>query len=133
MTIVLRDSLGGNSLTRMITTIHSEDYNLDESISTCKFAMRVAMIKNSLLRNEKIDPSVLIARLKRENTELKAEIMQLRNGDMKEYLTEDDRERCQDMVKQYLKDPDLSKNLVVTDQLMTYECFKIMKMMILKL
>jgi kinesin family member 6/9 len=133
MTIVLRDSLGGNSLTKMITTIHSEDNFLDESISTCKFAMRVAMIKNSLLKNEKIDPEVLIARLKKENSELKAELLQLRNGEMKEFLTEEDRERCRNMVKQYVQDPDLSKNLIVTDQLMTYECFKIMKMMILKL
>lgn len=91
MTIVLRDSLGGNSITKMITTIHSEEDNLEESISTCKFAMRVAMVKNSLIRNEKIDPSVLIERLKRENAELKAEIVQLRNGNVKEYLTEEDR------------------------------------------
>lgn len=117
----------------MITTIHSEEDNLEESISTCKFAMRVAMVKNSLIRNEKIDPSVLIERLKRENAELKAEIVQLRNGNVKEYLTEEDRQTCESMVKQYILNPDLSRNLVVTDQLMTYECFKIMKMIILKL
>jgi kinesin family member 6/9 len=38
MTLVLRDSLGGNCKTRMIATISPDEDNMDESISTCKFA-----------------------------------------------------------------------------------------------
>ncbi len=41
--------------------------DLDEGISTCRFAMRVAMIKNSVVRNESVDPGVIISRLKKEN------------------------------------------------------------------
>lgn len=38
MTLVLRDSLGGNCMTRMIANISIENSNMDESISTLKFA-----------------------------------------------------------------------------------------------
>jgi len=43
-------------------------------LSTCKFAMRVALIKNDMIRNETVDPGVIIARLKKENAQLKAEL-----------------------------------------------------------
>lgn len=67
MTLVLRDSLGGNCMTRMIATVSLENKNVLESLSTLKFAQRVAMIKNSAIRNESVDPAVVINRLKREN------------------------------------------------------------------
>ena len=38
MTLVLRDSLGGNCMTRMIATISMENKNVAETISTLKFA-----------------------------------------------------------------------------------------------
>jgi hypothetical protein len=38
MTLVLRDSLGGNCMTRMIATVSVENKNVDETISTLKFA-----------------------------------------------------------------------------------------------
>jgi kinesin family protein 6/9 len=38
MTLVLRDSLGGNCMTRMIATVSIENANIDESLSTLKFA-----------------------------------------------------------------------------------------------
>jgi len=82
MTLILKDSLGGNSKTRMIATISAEKDDIEESISTCKFAMRVALIKNSLLKNEAVDPLLIIEKLKRENEELKAEIAFLK-GDRK--------------------------------------------------
>lgn len=38
MTLVLRDSLGGNCMTRMIATVSVENKNVEETISTLKFA-----------------------------------------------------------------------------------------------
>ena len=67
MTMVLRDSLGGNCKTKMIATISSFPSDVDESIYTCKFAMRVAEVKNLLLKNESLDPALIIKRLKKEN------------------------------------------------------------------
>ena len=48
MTTVLRDSLGGNCRTVMIATVTAEAEQVDESISTCRFAQRVAMISNQV-------------------------------------------------------------------------------------
>ncbi len=48
MTTVLRDSLGGNCRTVMIANINGASAQLEESISTCRFAQRVAMICNSV-------------------------------------------------------------------------------------
>ncbi len=47
---------------------------MKESISTCRFAQRVALIKNEALVNEELDPKLIINRLKREVEELKNQL-----------------------------------------------------------
>jgi kinesin family member 6/9 len=47
---------------------------LKESISTCKFAQRVALVKNEALINEELDPKLIIDKLKRELEELKNQL-----------------------------------------------------------
>lgn len=44
MTMVLRDSLGGNCKTKMIATVTAESEDLYESLSTCRFARSVSLI-----------------------------------------------------------------------------------------
>jgi len=85
MTMVLRDSLGGNCKTRMIATVSAEEPNIDESISTCRFAQRVALIKNEVTKNEAVDPALIIDRLKKENAELRAELALLKGGSKRIY------------------------------------------------
>ena len=65
LTSVLRDSLGGNCKTVMVATVHPAVTHTDESISTCKFAQRVAMVRNEVSRNEEVDHAALISRLRR--------------------------------------------------------------------
>lgn len=48
LTAMLKDSLGGNCATAMLATISSEGTQLEESIATCRFAQRVAMITNEV-------------------------------------------------------------------------------------
>lgn len=48
MTMALKDSLGGNCRTVMVATMSSVKEQLDESISTCRFAQRVAMVRNQV-------------------------------------------------------------------------------------
>lgn len=48
MTLVLRDSLGGNCKTVMVATISGEAGQMEESISTCRFAQRVALVTNEV-------------------------------------------------------------------------------------
>ena len=42
------------------------------------------MIQNRIERNETVDPGIIIARLKKENSQLKAEIALLRGENIKE-------------------------------------------------
>lgn len=79
MTSVLRDSLGGNCLTMMIATISPEAKQTDESISTCHFATRVALVKNVAYINEDLEPELVIRRLKTEVKRLREEVKFLKS------------------------------------------------------
>jgi kinesin family protein 6/9 len=102
MTMVLRDSLGGNCRTKMIATVSAEKEDIYESLSTCRFARSVSLIQNKVVRNERVDPGVIISRLKKEVAELKAELNMAKGGEQKEHLSEEDIERCNLMVKDFI-------------------------------
>ncbi|KAK6182753.1 hypothetical protein SNE40_010365 [Patella caerulea] len=128
MTSVLRDSLGGNCMTTMIATCSVEKKNLDESISTCRFAQRVAMIKNDVLLNEELDPKLMILKLKREIQELKDELAMATGEQRKEQLTEEEVERCEEAISNYINDSDPEAILCVgADMRKIHTCFKILK------
>ena len=71
MTTILRDSLGGNCKTVMVATLSSELDNLDESVSTARFAQRCAMLVNEVYVNQHVDLNLMVRRLEEENTRLK--------------------------------------------------------------
>lgn len=103
LTSILRDSLGGNCLTTMLATISLCAFNLEvrhdfycliiisafisldillsrncqETISTCRFAQRVALIKNDLKLNLETDIQSENALLRAENERLKQQIKAL--------------------------------------------------------
>ncbi|KAJ1473474.1 Kif6 type kinesin-like protein, partial [Baffinella frigidus] len=81
MTSVLRDSLGGNCKTSMIATMNPDRNHTDESMSTCRFAQRVAMVSNAVKVNEEVDPQLVIRRLKKEVVDLREEIALLKGAD----------------------------------------------------
>jgi kinesin family member 1 len=70
LTWLLKDSLGGNSLTAMIAAISPADINFEETLSTLRYADSAKRIKNHAVVNE--DPNARIIR------ELKEELAQLR-------------------------------------------------------
>lgn len=51
LTMILKNSLGGNCKTKMIATISARESDIPETISTCEFAKRIACIKNSVYKN----------------------------------------------------------------------------------
>ncbi|OAD60477.1 Chromosome-associated kinesin KIF4, partial [Eufriesea mexicana] len=70
LTRLLQDSLGGNSITLMIACVSPADYNLDETLSTLRYADRACKIKNKPVINQ--DPKVSeINRLNKLVQELK--------------------------------------------------------------
>ncbi|CAJ2502664.1 Uu.00g100580.m01.CDS01 [Anthostomella pinea] len=70
LTWLLKDSLGGNSMTAMIAAISPADINYDETLSTLRYADSAKRIKNHAVINEDAN-----ARMIRE---LKEELAQLR-------------------------------------------------------
>ena len=83
----------------MVATISSEQLQMDESISTCRFAERVAMVRNTVAVNEEVDPTLVIRRLKAEIRDLKEEVRLLRGEDeQRGPLTPDEIGRLQKQV-----------------------------------
>ncbi|KAJ5900044.1 hypothetical protein N7495_004788 [Penicillium taxi] len=71
LTWLLKDSLGGNSMTSMIAAISPADINFDETLGTLRYADSAKRIKNHAVVNE--DPNARMIR------ELKEELAQLRS------------------------------------------------------
>ncbi|XP_060101019.1 kinesin-like protein KIF6 [Heteronotia binoei] len=113
MTSVLRDSLGGNCMTTMIATLSIEKRNIDESISTCRFAQRVALIKNEAVLNEEIDPRLMIARLNKVIQELKDELALVTGEQRLEELTQEELLQVDEKIKYFLEDTDPESTLDV--------------------
>ncbi|XP_077017821.1 kinesin-like protein KIF6 isoform X6 [Tamandua tetradactyla] len=128
MTSVLRDSLGGNCMTTMIATLSLEKRNIDESISTCRFAQRVALIKNEAVLNEEIDPRLMIIRLQKEIQELKDELAIVTGEQRTEALTEAELLQLEKLLTSFLEDQDPESRLEIgTDMRKIHHCFHHLK------
>ncbi|XP_060939280.1 kinesin-like protein KIF6 [Limanda limanda] len=132
LTSVLRDSLGGNCMTTMIATLAVDRRNLDESISTCRFAQRVAVIKNEAILNEELDPALLIARLKREIESLKEELAMVTGQQRDGQLTVEEIQKLEELAKAFLGDPEPDVPLLLGPDMRKIQyCFSLLKEMIL--
>ncbi|AAZ12787.1 kinesin, putative [Trypanosoma equiperdum] len=135
MTMVLRDSLGPNCKTSMLATAHPAVDQLPETISTCRFAQRVALIKQDAHVNEEVDPHVLVRKLK-------AELQQMRDrlafytkdggGAPDRDLSDDEKLRCEEMVKRFIAATDGNAKLEGFDGDLAriYYCFDVLKRML---
>lgn len=130
MTSVLRDSLGGNCRTVMVATLAPEEEQLDETISSCRFAQRVAHISNRLEVNEEVDPKRLIARLKAQLRELKEELQVLRGEGYERSisaLSGEERERCELLVREYLANVDPEPILAPGEMAKVQYCYRLLR------
>ena len=127
MTMCLRDSLGGNCKTRMIANLSADFEDVLESISTCRIAQRVALVKNTAIVNEIVDPAILVQKQKSEIEELKAELAMLKGKNQKSFLEQNDLVECEKIVNEFLDDETYTKKIELNDKLMIQECFNIIK------
>ena len=127
MTMCLRDSLGGNCKTRMIANLSADFEDVLESLSTCRFAQRVPLVKNTAVVNEIVDPAILVQKQKSEIEELKAELAMLKGKNQKSFLEQSDLEECEKIVNEFLEDDTYTKKIELNDRLMIQECFNIIK------
>nr|XP_033794532.1 kinesin-like protein KIF6 [Geotrypetes seraphini] len=131
MTSVLRDSLGGNCMTTMIATISVDKKNIDESISTCRFAQRVALIKNEAVLNEEIDPRLMIVQLKKEIQTLKDELAIITGEPRTDDLTQKELLKLEELLKTFVEDGDPESMLDVgADMRKIHYCFKHFKQLL---
>lgn len=79
LTRLLQDSLGGNSVTLMIACVSPADYNLDETLSTLRYADRAKQIKNKPIVNQ--DPKTAeINKLNKLVQTLRLELLNQQGG-----------------------------------------------------
>lgn len=79
LTRLLQDSLGGNSLTLMVACVSPADYNIEETLSTLRYADRAKKIKNKPVKNEDSN-KIEIAKLKQKIQELQMQMMEKGTG-----------------------------------------------------
>uniref|UniRef100_A0A8B9ZYK5 Kinesin-like protein n=1 Tax=Anas zonorhyncha TaxID=75864 RepID=A0A8B9ZYK5_9AVES len=113
MTSVLRDSLGGNCMTTMIATLSLDKRNIDESISTCRFAQRVALIKNEAVLNEEVDPRLMVVQLQKEIQELKDELALVTGKQRTSELSQEELLQLDKLIETFLEDNDPESTLDV--------------------
>eukprot|EP00928_Gymnodinium_smaydae_P003748 TRINITY_DN11324_c0_g2_i1.p1 TRINITY_DN11324_c0_g2~~TRINITY_DN11324_c0_g2_i1.p1 ORF type:complete len:901 (+),score=162.11 TRINITY_DN11324_c0_g2_i1:232-2934(+) len=93
LTKLLKDALGGNAKAAMIMTVDPSDDAMPETISSCRFAQRVANVKTNARVNEERDPQLVIAELKRRNAELEAAAGSVSGGAAEEDVPDEELRR----------------------------------------
>ncbi|KAI5685338.1 Kinesin motor domain containing protein [Leishmania braziliensis] len=143
LTMALRDSLGRNCKTVMLATVHVVVSQVAETISTCQFAQRVAMIQQAPQVNLETDPVLLVRKLRVEVAQLKDEVAYLRaHGGggggatllaADRTLTADEKNVCRGMVEAYIQkaavDGDWCSRLTGFDGDMArmYYCYEVLR------
>lgn len=136
MTMVLRDSLGSNCRTSMLATVHSVRSMVPETISTCQFAQRVALIRQNAQLNEETDPVLLVKKMRAEILQLKDQLAFAEKGGggaADRVLTSDEHHMCELMVNTYVRsqEPQCRIEGFDGDLARIYDCFAILKQMII--
>eukprot|EP00559_Dactyliosolen_fragilissimus_P000352 CAMPEP_0184874534 /NCGR_PEP_ID=MMETSP0580-20130426/42453_1 /TAXON_ID=1118495 /ORGANISM="Dactyliosolen fragilissimus" /LENGTH=277 /DNA_ID=CAMNT_0027377567 /DNA_START=656 /DNA_END=1486 /DNA_ORIENTATION=- len=115
--------------TIMVATISSEEKQTGESISTCHFAQRVALVKNTVYINEELEPMLVIRRLKEEIKRLKEEVRFLKGENTEESeVTVDQFEELKKLIKTFVQESgamELNIGTITLEKIKaTYSIFK---------
>ncbi|CAI8004771.1 Kinesin-like protein KIF6 [Geodia barretti] len=116
-------------MTSMIATCSVEKRNIDETISTCRFSQRVALIKNEVRVNEELDPKLMVRQLRQQVAELREELSLATGGEERDGDLElAERERCERLVQDYLQDSSPEARLLVGGDMRKIQlCFSLLK------
>ncbi|XP_036453382.1 kinesin-like protein KIF9 isoform X2 [Colossoma macropomum] len=107
LTHALKDSLGGNCNTVLVANIYGEAAQIEETLSTLRFAARMKCVRTEPSINEHVDPALQIRRLQKEVQLLKQELsirdtLANRAGAMYETLSETQVAEINNQVQRYL-------------------------------
>ncbi|KAM4787200.1 kinesin-like protein KIF6 isoform 5-T6 [Cyanocitta cristata] len=125
---VAKTGIGGHLLTEAKYINLSLHYLEQESISTCRFAQRVALIKNEAVLNEEIDPALMIVQLKKEIQDLKYELALVTGKQRTSELSQEELLQLDELIETFLEDNDPGSSLDVgADMRKIKYCFAHMK------
>ncbi|KAJ8375026.1 hypothetical protein SKAU_G00056060 [Synaphobranchus kaupii] len=107
LTHALKDSLGGNCNTVLVANIYGEAAQIEETLSTLRFASRMKCVRTEPAVNEHVDPVLQIKKLQKEIQLLKQELSvqdTLANRTVMSYngFTENQVAEIQSQVRRYL-------------------------------
>ncbi|XP_038206709.1 chromosome-associated kinesin KIF4 [Zerene cesonia] len=106
LTRLLQDSLGGNSLTLMVACVSPADYNLDETVSTLRYADRARRIRNKPIINQDAKAAEIV-RLNNLVNELRLQLLgklptvSEQNNEQLEEELEREKARYQELLKKH--------------------------------
>lgn len=108
LTHCLKDSIGGNCNTLLIANVWGEKQQLEETVSTLRFATRMMCVASEPAMNEIIDPVIQVKRLEKEIQHLRHELAMhdtLTNRSHITYdpLSEQQRYEIRQQVRRYLE------------------------------
>lgn len=131
LTNFLRDSLGGNCKTRLIANVWAEKEQMEETISTLKFATRMMKVSTEAAVNVQMDPLMQVSKLQKQVRDLKQELamhdtLANRSGVNYDNYTPEQQADLQAVVLQYLTG--VVDEIEVVSLRQVKETFKIMKM-----
>ena len=114
MTTILRDSLGGNCRTVMIANLSSDTENINETISTARFAQRCSMLVNEVYVNQYRDINLRIKELEHENVTLKKQLASKRK---RKELTEEEKNNTEKMLNEFINNESEDDPLLTQEEL----------------
>lgn len=128
MTTVLRDSLGGNCKTVLIATMNTDGDQLEETVSSAKFARRCSKLIAEVTVNEQLDINIMLQKLQKENEFLKKELesRQSINISAQMNLTPSESEVCKKQVAMFLNDK-VVPSVIVNTSAQVFRCFQLFK------
>jgi hypothetical protein len=117
LTRLLKDSLGGNCRTVMISNISPASSKFDETLNTLKYASRARNIKNKISQQVKIEEySNAVNQMRAETSHLKVRIAHNTANSQKENVSKYNRTRTQttDTIKSGVRGADNKRSTVST-------------------
>ncbi|KAH7727976.1 Kinesin motor domain containing protein [Aphelenchoides avenae] len=80
LTRILQDSLGGKTITTLISTLSPASTNLEESVNTLEYAQRAKNIKNNPEVNQRVTRKALLREYNEEIERLRRDLLAARTG-----------------------------------------------------
>ncbi|CAL1534907.1 unnamed protein product [Lymnaea stagnalis] len=130
LTHYLKDSIGGNCNTLLVANMWAEKAQLEETVSTLRFATRMMCVASEPCVNEVYDPALLVKKLQREIQHLKSELAMhdtLTNRSLISYdpLSEQQKYEIKSQVRRFLSGELDELDTINLQQILgTYNSFK---------